>query len=101
MQPVIECVYARDKRLLDAGGKWFGDYETPTILSNLGKEKIKNGKVLDYSTYGRKESEGHDYNEDTNFGKLKRIPYKPLQEFLKRIGANYMESGNYPENWNI
>lgn len=99
--PVIECVYARDKRLLDAGGKWFGDYETPAILSNLGKEKLKNRQALDYSTYGRKESEGHDFNEDTNFGKLKRIPYKPLQEFLRRIGANYMESGNYPEKWNI
>lgn len=99
--PVIECVKARDKRLQDGGGKWFGDYETPAILSNIGKEKKRNNLPLNYTTYGRKESEGHDFNEDTNFGKLKRIPYKPLQEFLKKIGANYMETGNYPEKWVI
>ena len=99
--PVIDCVNARDKRLIDSGGKWFGDYETPAILSNSGKEKLDKGIRLDSSSYGRKESEGHDYNEDTNFGKLKRIPYKPLQEFLKSVGANYMSSGNYPETWNI
>ena len=33
---------------------------------------------------GRKESEGKHVNEDTNFGKLKRIPYGPFQEFLKK-----------------
>lgn len=26
---------------------------------------------IDYSSYGRKENEGKDLNEDTNFGKLK------------------------------
>ncbi|MCL2687556.1 MAG: hypothetical protein FWE58_03375 [Methanobrevibacter sp.] len=99
--PMIECIKARDKRLIDSGGKWFGDFETPAILSNRGKDKLKKGISLDSESYGRKESENHDYNEDTNFGKLKRIPYKPLQEFLMKIGANYMSSGNYPIKWNL
>ena len=30
-------------------------------------------QAIDYSSYGRKENEGKDLNEDTNFGKLKRI----------------------------
>lgn len=87
--PVIDCVLARDKRLISAGGRWFGNYETPAVLSKIGREKLRANKPLDISTYGRKESEGRDYNEDTNFGKLKRIPYQPLQEFLKRNGAFY------------
>jgi hypothetical protein len=56
--------------------------ETPTVLSKIGKSKVKLGTPLDYSTYGRKAGEGKDLNEDTNFGKLKRIPYEPLQEFV-------------------
>jgi len=84
--PVIECIKARDDRLADGGGIWFGDYETPTVLSNAGKQKKSKGRSLDRATYGRKESEGHDYNEDTNFGKLKRIPYRPLQRFLSKHG---------------
>jgi hypothetical protein len=99
--PAIDCVLARDKRLSDSGGKWFGDFETPTILSAEGKRKKSMGLPLDESNYGRKESEGKDYNEDTNFGKLKRIPYKPLQVFLKSVGANYMSSGSYPSDWSI
>ena len=38
---------------------------------------------VDYSSYGRKENEGKDLNEDTNFGKLKRIPYAPLQRYIR------------------
>ena len=82
--PIIELVNARDKRMTDGGGKWFGNYETPTILSKAGKAKLKNGLALDTSSYGRKESENKDFNEDTNFGKLKRIPYPELQAFLKK-----------------
>jgi len=78
----IECIRARDKRLEVCGGRWFGNYETPAILSKVGRAKIKNNIALDHSMYGRKESEGRDYNEDTNFGKLNRIPYSPLQKFL-------------------
>lgn len=80
--PVYCCIYARDMRMYRDGGGWFGYMETPTILSNIGKQKTREGRPLDYSTYGRKESEGKDLNEDTNFGKLKRIPYEPLQKFL-------------------
>jgi hypothetical protein len=79
---VYECILARDLRMYRDGGGWFGYMETPTILSKIGEQKIKDGGSLDYSSYGRKESEGKDLNEDTNFGKLKRIPYEPLQKFL-------------------
>jgi hypothetical protein len=99
--PVIDCILARDKRLTERGGKWFGDYETPAVLSKSGKLKKKCGLPIDDSQYGRKASEGKDFNEDTNFGKLKRIPFKPLQEFLKKHGATYASAGTYPEPWVI
>lgn len=81
--PVYECILERDRRMYDSGGGWFGKFETPTILSKQGKQKKKKGKDIDYSSYGRKKNEGKDLNEDTNFGKLKRIPYKPLQKYIK------------------
>lgn len=99
--PVIDCVLARDHRLTSRGGIWFGNYQTPTVLSRAGKSKIAAGLQPDNSYYGRKESEGRDFNEDTNFGKLKRIPYKPLQEFLARNGAHFSPKGNYPTPWVI
>lgn len=89
---MIECIRARDKRLTDAGGKWFGNYETPAVLSRLGRECTKKGLAL-IDSYGRKESEGKHYNEDTNFGKLKRIPYAPLQEFLAKCGVDRGTAG--------
>jgi hypothetical protein len=84
---MIECIRARDKRLADAGGIWFGDYETPAVLSKIGRSKLKNKEAINKNAYGRKESEGKDFNEDTNFGKLKRIPYKPFQDLLKKYRA--------------
>lgn len=99
--PVIDCILARDKRLVERGGRWFGDYETPAVLSKYGKAKIRLGQEIDSSLYGRKASEAKDFNEDTNFGKLKRIPFKPLQEFLKKHGATYAAAGTYPEPWVI
>lgn len=87
---MIELVNARDQRLLKSGGRWFGDYETPCILSNKGVEKSKLGIPLDTSSYGRKQSEGKDSNEDTNFGKLKRIPHPKLQQFLRRYSHGLM-----------
>lgn len=99
--PMIDCILARDHRLQQSGGKWFGNFETPTILSRAGMQKKAEGKLADDSTYGRKESEGKDYNEDTNFGKLKRIPYEALQRFLKKHGASYSRTGSYPEPWVI
>ena len=98
---MIDCISARDDRLIKGGGKWFGDYETPCVLSNAGLEKKKRGEAPDDSQYGRKESEGKDYNEDTNFGKLKRVPYMPLQLYLKKHGASYTKKGNWPEPWEI
>ena len=99
--PMIDCIRARDYRLTKSGGKWFGDFETPAVLSKRGKNKRKQGKKLDDSQYGRKESEGKDFNEDTNFGKLKRIPYKPLQLYLKKHGAIYTPKGDWPQKWTI
>ena len=81
---MIELVEARDKRLVESGGLWFGNYETPCILSRMGREKKGKRMHLDTNTYGRKESEGKDFNEDTNFGKLKRIPHSELQAFLRK-----------------
>lgn len=81
---MIELIEARDARMALTGGRWFGNFETPTILSRIGKAKLTGGLPPDINAYGRKESEGRDYNEDTNFGKLKRIPYAPLQNFLRK-----------------
>lgn len=81
---MIELVEARDQRKADGGGRWFGHYETPTILSKIGRQKLRAGLPLDVSSYGRKESEGKDFNEDTNFGKLQRIPHAGLQAFLQK-----------------
>lgn len=99
--PVIELIRARDDRLIKSGGKWFGEFETPAILSKIGKKKIANNENLNEKEYGRKESEGYDYNEDTNFGKMKRIPYKNLQFFLKKHGCSHTNKGSYPEDWKI
>ena len=81
---MIEVVEARDQRMTHGAGRWFGNYETPTIVSKKGRDKLMNGVALDTSSYGRKESEGKDFNEDTNFGKLKRIPHPTLQAFLAK-----------------
>lgn len=99
--PVIECIRARDNRLVERGGRWFGNYEMPAVLSNKGKEKLANNEPLNADFYGHKESEGWDYNADTNFGKLKRIPLKELQEFLKKHNASYASTGKYPAPWRI
>jgi len=99
--PVIECILARNHRLTSGGGIWFGEHQTPTVLSKVGKNKIATGEPLNRRNYGIKKSEGRDFNEDTNFGKLKRIPYKPLQEFLARNGAHFSARGNYPSPWVI
>ena len=86
---VYECILARDRRMYDSHGGWFGFFETPTILSNKGKRKLSANIAIDYSSYGRKENEGKDLNEDTNFGKLKRIPHQPLQCYLKMANRSF------------
>ena len=84
--PMDEIIVARDARLIDKGGKWFGDYQTPVVLSKIGQQKRKESKALNENIYGRKAQEGHDYNEDTNFGKLNRIPHVNLISILKKYG---------------
>lgn len=84
---MIELVEARDRRLTQSGGRWFGNYETPCILSKIGSAKRARGCAVDLTVYGRKELEGKDFNEDTNFGKLKRIPHPNLQAFLGKCIA--------------
>lgn len=69
---MVECIRARDKRLTDRGGKWINGI--PKVISKKGAKKLKEGLALIDS----------DYEKDTNFGKLKRTPYKPLQDFLKK-----------------
>ena len=69
---MIKCIKARDERLHSGGGKWFGNI--PKVISNKGREKLKRGETLT----------DRDYEKDTNFGKLKRIPYPPLQLFLRK-----------------
>lgn len=97
----IECVKARDARMIASSGRWFGNYETPTILSKLGKRVLEAGGQLNETAYGRKESEGYHFNEDTNFGKMKRIPYRPLQEFLRDSGCRFAATGIYPTQWSM
>lgn len=84
---MVDLIDARDRRLAEGGGRWSGDYQTPLVLSKKGRAKKSQGLALDTSSFGRKESEGKDYNEDTNFGKLKRIPYAPLDQFIKECQA--------------
>jgi hypothetical protein len=69
---MVECLIARDKRLYETGGKWISGI--PKVISNTGQRKMKVGQLLTDA----------DYEKDTNFGKLKRIPYKPLQDFLNK-----------------
>lgn len=69
---MIEIVRVRDQRLLDTGGQWIGGL--PKVVSKKGALKLKAGLALTDA----------DYEKDTNFGKLKRIPYKPVQDFLKK-----------------
>ena len=72
---MVECVRARDGRLAEAGGRWFG--RLPKVVKKRSQQKHHAGHSLD----------DDDYEKDTNFGKLKRIPYQPLQDFLHTHGA--------------
>jgi hypothetical protein len=72
---MIECVRARDNRLIATGGKWV--VGKPVVISKRGEEKIRRNEPLTDS----------DFEKDTNFGKLKRIPYEPLQAFMRKHGA--------------
>ena len=100
--PMAHLIAARDARLAAGGGRWSGDYQTPLVISKIGRRKRANGQQLDTNSFGRKESEGKDFNEDTNFGKLARIPYFPLGEFIKEcqalsLGINKDQIDSIPE----
>jgi len=69
---MVECIRSRDQRLTKTGGKWIKG--VPKVISKKGAKKLKQGISLT----------DNDYEKDTNFGKLKRTPYKPLQDFLKK-----------------
>jgi len=72
---MVECVRARDTNLAKRGGKWMDGI--PKVVKKASMGKVRSGKRLHKS----------DFEKDTNFGKLKRIPYPPLQEFMRRHGA--------------
>jgi hypothetical protein len=72
---MVECVRARDASLAKRGGKWIDGI--PKVVKKSSLRKFKAGKRLQKA----------DFEKDTNFGKLKRIPYPPLQEFMRKHGA--------------
>jgi hypothetical protein len=69
---MVECVKARDARLAKDGGRWFG--RVPKVVKKTSRRKYRAGKALT----------DEDFEKDTNFGKLKRIPYPPLQAFMRK-----------------
>ena len=73
---MVECVRARDGRLAEAGGKWFGSLPKVVKKKSLSKRRAGHSLTDD------------DYEKDTNFGKLKRIPYQPLKDFLRKYGCS-------------
>jgi hypothetical protein len=72
---MVECVRARDKSLATRGGRWISG--VPKVVKKATMGKFKKGKRLQNS----------DFEMDTNFGKLKRIPYAPLQDFMRKHGT--------------
>ncbi len=73
--PMIECINARDGRLLSGGGRWEGPQ--PQVIKAAAQAKYRRGQPLS----------DEDYARDTNFGKLNRIPYPPLVAMLLRYGV--------------
>lgn len=72
---MVECVRARDASLKKRGGLWFDG--VPKVVKKSSEGKYAAGKRLTAA----------DFEKDTNFGKLKRIPYQPLQDFMRKHGA--------------
>jgi len=72
---MVACIRARDNRLINTGGRWFK--RIPQVVKKSSMDTYREGQAL---------TDG-DFEKDTNFGKLKRIPYPPLQEFLRKRGA--------------
>ena len=74
---MIEVVKARDDSLSRRRGKWVNG--VPMVV-----KQASNKKASDTLTDA-------DYEKDTNFGKLARIPYRPLEAFLAKHGAETLE----------
>jgi hypothetical protein len=72
---MVKCVRSRDRRLKEAGGKWFKG--VPKVVKKGSISKWRGGRKMTAA----------DFEKDTNFGKLKRIPYPPLQNFMRKHGA--------------
>jgi hypothetical protein len=72
---MIDCIRSRDSRHASAGGMWIG--KLPVVIKRTSAFKRREKIQL----------ERDDFEKDTNFGKLKRIPYPPLQEFMRKHGA--------------
>jgi hypothetical protein len=72
---MVECIRARDARLAQSGGRWIGG--VPKVVKKTSMRKFTAGRALSDA----------DFERDTNFGKLKRISYPPLQEFMRKHGA--------------
>lgn len=70
--PMIACIHTRDQRLLESGGRWHNG--VPQVVRQSSQSKYRDGSPLN----------DNDYQKDTNFGKLKRIPYPPLQKFMRK-----------------
>ena len=72
---MVECIRARDDSLAARGGKWIAGVpkvvKKSSIVKSLDRKRLLNS----------------DYEKDTNFGKLKRIPYPPLQDFMRKHRA--------------
>lgn len=76
---MIECIRARDNRLIDGGGRWHGSQ--PQVVKKTSQAKYRRGESLS----------DDDYAKDTNFGKLNRIPYPPLVAMLLRYGVHVVQ----------
>lgn len=72
---MIECIRARDGRLTKLGGRWHN--RVPQVVKKTSSTKYRKEIPLVDS----------DYEKDTNFGKLKRIPCSLLQDFMRKHGA--------------
>jgi len=72
---MVACVRARDQSLTERGGRWIDG--VPKVIKKTRAGKLKSERRL----------QDLDFEKDTNFGKLKRIPYAPLQEFMRKHGT--------------
>lgn len=74
---MIDCVEARDRRLLHSPGAWFE--RVPKVLTRASRIRLRTGHNV-------APIEESGYLRDTNFGKLNRIPHPPLVQFLRKHG---------------